>query len=56
MGVGGITMFSPGTCIGRRSSGRIWGWSGFYRPLLQPSRIDSSVLLRYLRWHYSGKL
>ena len=23
-----LTMFLPGTSIGRRSSGRIWGWSG----------------------------
>ncbi len=28
MGVGGTYDVLPGTSIGRRSSGRIWGWSG----------------------------
>ncbi len=51
-----LTMFLPGTSIGRRSSGRIWGWSGSI-VCLQPSRIKRQFrLLRYLRWHYSGKL
>ncbi len=33
------------------------GLEWFYRLLLQPSRIKRQFrLLRYLRWHYSGKL
>ncbi len=52
-----FTMFLPGTSIGRRSSGRIWGWSGsivcFYSRAASRGQFR---LLRYLRWHYSGKL
>lgn len=48
---------SPGTCIGRQFCRGGSGAGMVHRLLLQPSRIKRQFrLLRYLRWHYSGKL
>ena len=57
MGVGGTYDVFTGHVHRAPKFWQDLGLEGFYRLLLQPSRIKRQFrLLRYLRWHYSGKL
>ena len=57
MGVGGTYDVFTGHVHRAPKFWQNLGLEWFYRLLLQPSRIKRQFrLLRYLRWHYSGKL
>ena len=57
MGVGGTYDVFTGHVHRAPKFWQDLGLEWFYRLLLQPSRIKRQFrLLRYLRWHYSGKL
>ena len=57
MGVGGTYDVFTGHVHRAPKFWQNLGLEWFYRLLLQPSRIKRPFrLLRYLRWHYSGKL
>ena len=57
MGVGGTYDVFTGHVHRAPKFWQNLGLEWFYRLLLQPSRIKRQLhLLRYLRWHYSGKL
>jgi UDP-N-acetyl-D-mannosaminouronate:lipid I N-acetyl-D-mannosaminouronosyltransferase len=56
MGVGGTYDVFTGHVHRAPKFWQDLGLEWFYRLLSQPSRIKAGRLLRYLRWHYSGKL